>query len=80
VRGTLLFDDDGRVARAYQVRTTPQAFVIDARGNLVYRGGFDDAPGRADTRVNHVEQALADLRAGRPVRTPETRSYGTSIE
>lgn len=79
-----LMDLDGRVGRAYGARVTPHLYVVDADGRLVYAGGIDDKPTAriADiaTATNHVDQALADLLAGRAVGTPVTKPYGCAIK
>ena len=79
-----LLDPLGRVGRGYAAKTTPQMFVIDAAGTLVYQGAIDDRPtaDRADITGarNHVLAALADVKAGRPVAVAETRPYGCSVK
>ncbi len=82
----VLLDESGDVGRAYDARHTPHMFVIDDRGVLVYRGAIDNSPdGEGEspsggTLVNYVESALADLSAGRPVKTPETEAYGCGVK
>lgn len=77
-------DADGRVGRLYDARTTPHMFVIDPQGVLVYAGGIDDIrSANADDipkATNFVAAALADLKAGRSVRTPTSRPYGCSVK
>jgi peroxiredoxin len=79
----LLFDRNGEVARAYGVKTTPQLFVINSRGKLVYRGALDNAPlGKVDgglIKANYVEGAVADLKSGHAPTTRETRPYGCPV-
>jgi peroxiredoxin len=79
-----LMDSDGKVGRAYGARTTPHLYIVDAKGTLVYAGGIDDKPSAnpADTRTakNHVNAALADVLAGRPVAQASTRPYGCSVK
>jgi hypothetical protein len=80
----VLLDSDGRLARAYEARTTPHMFVIDKAGRLVYMGGIDNRP-YADPAslkgaTNYVALALADLKAGRPIADPVTPPYGCSVE
>lgn len=79
-----LMDSEGKVGRAYGARTTPHMYVVDARGTLVYAGGIDDKPSAnpADTKTarNHVNAALADIAAGRPVAQAATRPYGCSVK
>jgi len=80
----VLMDEDGAVGRKYEAKTTPEMYVVDKDGKLVYRGALDNAPlGRVDGDgevVNYVTSALADLAAGNPVATPETVSYGCSVK
>ena len=78
----ILIDEDGRVGRAFDARTTPHMFVIDAEGVLVYRGALDNAPlGKADQPyVPYLQQALDDLAAKQPVRVSETQAWGCSVK
>ena len=80
----ILIDADERVGRAYGARTTPQMFVIDPRGRLVYMGGVDDRPytdpASLKGATNYVALALADLKAGRSIAHPVTRPYGCSVK
>ncbi|MCY2959454.1 MAG: thioredoxin family protein [Planctomycetota bacterium] len=80
----ILIDPKGDVGRRYEAKTTPHMYVIDAKGNLAYRGAIDNAPnGKPEdgaALVNYVDAALADLKAGKPVAKPETKSYGCSVK
>lgn len=40
----VLLDPTGEVGRKYGAKTTPHMYIVDAEGNLVYRGGLDNAP------------------------------------
>jgi peroxiredoxin len=80
----VLLDPKGTVGRAYDARTTPHMYVIDAAGRLVYMGGIDDKPS-ADpatlkTATNYVKAALSDVKAGRAVSQAVTRPYGCSVK
>ncbi len=79
----ILVDEPGTVGKLYQSRTTPHMVVITPEGTLAYMGAIDNAPmGRAPESgfVNYVADALADLEAGRAVRTPQTKGYGCSVK
>lgn len=79
----VLLDETGEVGKAYGAKTTPHMYIIDAEGNLVYRGGLDNAPlgeVRGDSHINYVETALAALAAGKPIETTETQPYGCSVK
>ena len=79
----VLLDASGDIGRAYGAKTTPHMFVIDPKGTLVYRGAIDNAA-RGEPEggklVNHVEAALADLKAGKPVATADTKAYGCGVK
>jgi peroxiredoxin len=80
----ILMDPTGVVGRSYGARTTPQMFVINERGVLVYAGALDNAPGgrteSLSTKTNYVEMAIADLRSGHAVIQGSTRPYGCEIK
>lgn len=79
-----LMDADGKLGRAYGARTTPHLYVIDPQGKLVYAGAIDSKPSAnpADIRsaTNHVNAALAESLAGKPVSVAQTQAYGCSIK
>lgn len=80
----IILDPEGKIGRAYDARTTPHMYVIDGKGTLVYMGGIDDRPTANPADVegaeNYVLAALADVAAGRPVRTSTSRPYGCSVK
>ena len=78
---TVLFDTDGKTGMAYGARTTPHCFVIDAKGNLAYRGAIDNAMEKdAKEKVNYVEAAVSELKAGKPVTKAESKPYGCGVK
>ena len=42
-RFSYLFDETQDVAKSFKAACTPDLFLFDARGTLVYRGQFDDS-------------------------------------
>lgn len=79
----ILIDEPGAVGKLYQAKTTPHMVVVAPDGTLAYMGAIDNAPmGRVPEGgfVNYVTEALADLEAGRAVRTPQTKGYGCSVK
>jgi|GEM_PF-142332 len=77
----VLVDQNGAVGRKYKAKTTPHMFVINQIGEIVYEGAIDSDPrGGSKDPTNHVDAALADLLAGRPVGTPQTKPYGCSVK
>jgi hypothetical protein len=80
----ILLDPTGEVGRMFDATTTPQVFLLDEAGRLVYVGAIDNAPfGKVrggGEPVNYLAQALADLAAGRPVAAPIRQSYGSRVK
>jgi peroxiredoxin len=77
----MLDDSKSTVARAYGAKSTPDMFIIDKDGKIAYSGAIDNDPDgdKGDKRVNYVSKALDELLAGKPVSTPETKSYGCGV-
>jgi glutathione peroxidase-family protein len=79
-----LLDADGAVGRAYGAKTTPHMFIVDKDGVLRYAGGIDSiASTDADDipkATQYVRQALAEMKAGKPVSVPTSEPYGCSVK
>jgi len=80
----ILLDADGKVGKLYMAKTTPEMFVIDPEGRVLFMGAIDDRS-TADVKdvegaVNYVQQALDEARAGKPVSVPISKSYGCSVK
>lgn len=80
--GPVLRDATGQVGKAYGATVTPEIWVVDEAGMLVYNGAPDNAPmGRAaGSRSPWLASALEATRAGRAVPTPETQPWGCTIK
>ena len=79
-----LLDPSGVVGKAYDAKTTPQMYVVDKAGTLVYAGGIDDKPTTNPADIegarNHVLAALSELKAGKAVSVATSRPYGCSVK
>jgi len=79
----LLLDPKGGVGRSYGAKTTPDMFIVNKEGDLVYQGAIDDDAGVfADPSKanNYVSKALEEILDGKPVTTSTTKSYGCSVK
>jgi len=80
----ILLDPSGEIGRLYDARTTPQIYVVNPQGVLIYNGAIDNKPSTnpADvaTATNYVSAVLTEAMAGKPVTTPITRPYGCSVK
>ena len=79
-----LIDESGATGHAYGAKRTPEMYVINADGILVYHGAIDDKksadPADIATAKNLVAAAIDETVAGKPVSIPETEAYGCSIK
>lgn len=79
-----LIDSDGKTGQAYGAKTTPHMYVIDGKGTLQYAGAIDSVPSADAADIpaakQYVNQALAELSAGKPVSEPSTKAYGCSVK
>jgi peroxiredoxin len=78
-----LDDSSGAIGKAYGMRTTPDMFVVDRAGVLVYAGAIDDRPatsGDPRTARNYVRDAVERLQAGETVAVTQTKPYGCGVK
>jgi peroxiredoxin len=77
-----LFDESQEVARAYEAQCTPDFFLYDALGRLVYRGQLDDSRPGNDVPVTgkDLRAALDALIEGAPVSGDQKPSIGCNIK
>ena len=74
-------DPTSDVARAFGASHTPEAFLFDAKGKLVYHGAIDDNGQDAKAVKSHwVQDAVVAVASGRPVATAETKALGCGIK
>ncbi|HBC08624.1 MAG TPA: thioredoxin family protein [Rhodospirillaceae bacterium] len=80
----VLLDPSGEIGRKYAARTTPHMFIIDPKGTLAYHGAIDSIKSTDVTDIpkaqNYVLNALAQMKAGEPVKPQGTRPYGCSVK
>jgi peroxiredoxin len=76
-------DSSGAVGHLYDMKTTPDMYVIDKNGVLVYQGAIDNKPDpQHDPRTarNYVREAVDALMAGQPVPVAQTKPYGCGVK
>jgi len=74
-------DATSNVARAFGATKTPEAFLFDKNGKLVYHGAIDDngeEPSKVENR--YLKLALEAVLAGNEVPVKETKSIGCGIK
>jgi peroxiredoxin len=86
ISNPILRDETGKVGKAYGATNTPNMFVIDKTGTVVYAGAIDNSPDgegqspQGGKLINYVDAALEDVAAGRPVGTAMTKPYGCPVK
>ena len=76
-----LRDSTQDTARAYGALRTPHFYVLDGDRRLVYTGRGVDSPRDAGgITTNDLDEALDDVTAGRPARTPLTNPIGCNVK
>jgi peroxiredoxin len=77
----LLLDPQAKLADALGAEYATYSVVVDAQGNVRYRGGFDsDKTHLREDATPYVRNALDDLLAGRPPRVAEAKTLGCALE
>ncbi len=75
-----LYDESQEVARSFRATCTPHVFVIDAKGNLAYRGAVDDNRDPKKVTNAYLRDALDAVLAGKPASPATTKQVGCSIK
>jgi peroxiredoxin len=80
----VLMDAQGKLGHLYDAKTTPEMYVIDPSGKLIYEGAIDNRPTPDVSDIkgadNYLSDALTDAMAGKPIAKSYTRSYGCSVK
>jgi thioredoxin-related protein len=76
-----LVDQNHIMADAFGANRTPECFLFDKDGKLVYHGAIDDNPNDASA-VNrkHLVEAINELKSGKEIAVKESRSVGCTIK
>lgn len=74
-------DATNEVSRSLGATRTPEVFLFDAKGRLVYKGAVDDnAEKPAEVKKPYLRAALDALLAGEEIATKETVALGCTIK
>ncbi len=77
-----LYDETQQVAKDFHAACTPDFFLFDKHGKLVYRGQFDDSRPNSGIKVtgSDLKAACDSVLAGKPVQTGQKASIGCNIK
>ncbi len=74
-------DDHSVMANAFGASRTPECFLFNADGKLVYHGAIDDNQnGPDEVTRKHLVVAMDEMLAGKDVSVKNTRSVGCNIK
>ncbi|MFN2387301.1 MAG: thioredoxin family protein [Thermoanaerobaculia bacterium] len=77
----IMKDPDNKVANMYDAKRTPEIFVVDKQGKVVYHGrideNYEDPKGVTSP---DLKNALDALLAGKPIERAETKAFGCTIK
>lgn len=76
-----LVDENSKLADLFGANHTPEIFLFNKDGKLLYKGGMNDNPGdpAAAKRV-YIEEAINAMIAGKDIDPKTTKSVGCSIK
>lgn len=74
-------DENSALANAFGATRTPENFLFNSEGKLVYHGAIDDNPGDSKgVKRKHLKEAMNEMLEGKDVSVATTRSIGCSIK
>ena len=76
----VLVDPGNKVSDAYSARVTPETFVINSKGVLVYHGRIDNDQDMSSAKTHELADALDATLAGQPIAKAQTKAFGCSIK
>jgi hypothetical protein len=84
VPANTVLDPSGAIGKLYGATNTPQLFIIDPKGILLYKGGIDSIPSADKDDIasaeNYIDSALKELAAGKPISKAVTKPYGCTVK
>ena len=74
-------DEDSRLADAFGATRTPEVFLFDKGGKLVYKGAMEDNPSTpSESKEMYLKDAIIKMQAGMVPDPASTKSIGCSIK
>lgn len=77
---TVYKDENSVVADQLGAQVTPETFVIDAAGSVLYHGSIDDSQNATRIQFQGLRTALDSILAGKAVEKAETKAFGCTIK
>lgn len=76
----IVVDAQNKVADAYGAMVTPEVFVINKQGVIVYHGAIDDSQDESKIETRFLDAALTDFTSGKEIRNNSSKAFGCTIK
>lgn len=74
-------DKNNELADAFGANRTPECFLFDKNGILVYHGAIDDNPQDAgNVKRQHLKEAITEMKKGEKISVQLSKSIGCGIK
>ena len=73
-------DEKNAIADAFGATKTPENFLFNKDGKLVYHGAIDDNPDASSVSRKHLKEALDEMLGGKDVSVKTSKSVGCTIK
>ncbi len=76
-----VLDANSAIANAFGATRTPETFLVNSEGKIVYKGAIDDNPAdAANVKKEFLKDAINETVKGAPVKVKESKSIGCGIK
>ncbi|MCP5105002.1 MAG: thioredoxin family protein [bacterium] len=76
----ILKDIGNVVADTFEASVTPEVYVANKDGELLYHGRIDDSRRESGVTSRDLHNALTEILAGKAVSVKETKAFGCSVK
>jgi peroxiredoxin len=77
---TILKDAGNVIADRFDAQHTPEAYLLDSTGKLVYHGRIDNSRNGDEITSSELRDAIEAVLAGKAVEKPEVKAFGCTIK
>lgn len=76
-----VIDENSKLADIFGANHTPEIYLFDKAGKMVYKGAMNDNPGNpAEAKKMYIQDAIDAMIAGKEINPNTTKSVGCSIK
>ena len=75
-----VIDENSALANIFGATRTPETFLFNAKGQLIYHGAMDDNQDATQATRKHLVTAISEVVNGKEISVNKTKSVGCSIK